>query len=76
MSIASCLRTMWFFLLRPGVLTWLLLEVLQTNDVTATGDTRDWWLMDEADVDGELLSINKPPPPWIWERLKTRGGLP
>lgn len=67
-SITSCFNTKWLVLLSFCILR----LVLHTKFVTDTGLTKFWWLelLDEL-----LFRISNPPPPWIWERLRTSGGV-
>lgn len=49
--------------------------VLQTKEVTATGETKDWWVGLVELFPVELFRIRRPPPPWIWDKLRTSGGV-
>jgi hypothetical protein len=85
-SMASCFSTIvvgvaeldesfvwcWFW----WRLRWWCVELaLQTNEVTATGETKDWCVGLVELLPVELLRIRRPPPPWIWDKLRTSGGV-
>lgn len=67
-SMTSCLSTKWL-----GFSLGITRFVLHTKLATDTGLTRFWWLV--LVLPELLLRISNPPPPWIWERLRTKGGV-